>query len=138
MKPNEPIDTAAEEFSPSRAPPSNAQLAHLKPRDRTGFLYLAWSVGLPSLALSLSTSDGWPLFLLGQFLLAVALLQWFVLLHESGHNTLFRTPLLNRCTGRLAGYFAVIPFGCWKLVHGVHHRWAGWQDLDLTTVALVP
>ncbi len=138
MNPNKRLGAPAEAPAPSRAPPSNAQLAHLKPRNGTGFLYLAWSMGLTSLALFLSARDDWPLYLLGQLLLAVALLQWFVLLHEAGHSTLFRTPLLNRWTGRLAGFFAGIPFGCWKLVHGFHHRWTGWQDLDLTTAALVP
>lgn len=138
MDSNEQPATVTEEPSSSQGPPSSTQLAHLKPRNRTGWLYLAWSVGLTGLALFLSTVDAWPLYLLGQVLLAVALLQWFVLLHEAGHNTLFRTPLLNRCVGRLAAYFAVIPYGCWKLVHGVHHRWTGWQDLDLTTATLVP
>jgi len=123
---------------PTRMHPSSAQLAHLVPRDGTGFLYLAWSLGLTALALALSALDHWSLYLLGQALLAVALLQWFVLLHEAGHHTLFRTPLLNRCAGRLAAFFSVIPFGCWKLVHGAHHRWTGWQDLDLTTATLVP
>jgi len=122
----------------TRTPPSSAQLAHLVPRDGTGFLYLAWSLGLTALALALSALGHWSLWLLGQALLAVALLQWFVLLHEAGHHTLFRTPLLNRWAGRLAAFFSVIPFGCWKLVHGAHHRWTGWQDLDLTTVTLVP
>jgi fatty acid desaturase len=129
---------AARADSSPRSPPSIAQLAHLRPRDWTGFLYLAWSLALTALALTLSALDAWSLWLLGQLLLAVALLQWFVLLHEAGHNTLFRTPRLNRWAGRLAAYFAVIPYGCWKLVHGAHHRWTGWQDLDLTTATLVP
>src|SRR5262245_30969654 len=100
-------DATSAEPAP-RTPPSFTQLAHLKPCNRTGSLYLAWSVGLTGLALALSALDFWPLWLLGQLLLAVALLQWFVLLHEAGHNTLFRTPLLNRWAGRLAAYFAVI------------------------------
>ncbi len=121
-----------------RSPPSSADLVHLRPRDRLGLLYLGWSVTLTSVALGLSLLEDWPLWLLGQGLLAIALLQWFVLLHEAGHNTLFRTPLLNRATGHVAAYFAVIPYTSWKLVHGQHHRWTGWQDLDLTTETLVP
>jgi fatty acid desaturase len=119
-------------------PPSAAELAHLKPRDLTGGLYFAWSAALTAFAIALSATDPWPVWLLGQLLLAVALLQWFVLLHEAGHGTLFRTRWLNRLAGRVTGYFAAIPFGCWKPVHGVHHHWAGWQDLDLTTATLVP
>jgi fatty acid desaturase len=118
-------------------PPASAELSHLQARDRTGLFYLLWTAGLTSAGLALSMQHPWPLFLLGQTLLAVALLEWFVLLHEAGHQTLFRTPLLNRCTGHHAGFFAVNPFPCWKLVHGMHHHWTGWQDLDLTTATLV-
>jgi fatty acid desaturase len=129
---------AVAEPSASRAPPASAAFAHLRPRDGLGLLYLGGCTALTSLALGLSLQDDWPLWLLGQGLLAVGLLQWFVLLHEAGHNTLFRTPLGNRVAGHLAAYFAVIPFTSWKLVHGQHHRWTGWQDLDLTTAPLVP
>jgi fatty acid desaturase len=129
---------AASAAPPLRSLPTGAQLARLRPRDVAGFSYLAWSLALTSGAVALSALGDWPLWLLGQALLAVALVQWFVLLHEAGHNTLFRTPWLNRWTGRLASYFSLIPWGCWKLVHGGHHRWTGWQDLDLTTATLVP
>src|SRR5262245_60046432 len=97
-------DQTGTEDAAARTPPSSAQLSHLVPRDGTGFLYLTWSLGLTTLALVLSALDHWSLWLLGQVLLAIALLQWFVLLHEAGHNSLFRTPLLNRFAGRLAAF----------------------------------
>ena len=71
-------------------------------------------------------------------MLAVAFVQWFVILHECGHDTLFRTRTWNRVAGSVAGFFALIPFACWTRVHSRHHRWTGWQDLDPTTEALVP
>jgi fatty acid desaturase len=74
----------------------------------------------------------------GQLILALALVQWFVVLHECGHDTLFRTRRLHAIVGRIAGAFAAIPYACWTRVHGRHHRWTGWQDLDPTTAALVP
>ena len=40
--------------------------------------------------------------------------------------------------GSVAGFFALIPFRCWKPIHARHHKWTGWQDLDPTTAALVP
>ena len=70
--------------------------------------------------------------------LALALLQWFVLLHEAGHLTLFRSRTANVIAGHLAGFFALIPFASWRRVHGLHHLWTGWQDLDPTTAPLVP
>ena len=118
--------------------PTGAAFADLKPTNLLGLLYFTLCSVLTGLALLLSSFSSWLLWLSGQILLSVALLQWFVLLHEAGHNTLFRSPRLNRLAGYLAGFFALIPFGCWKLVHGVHHHWTGWQDLDLTTAVLVP
>jgi omega-6 fatty acid desaturase (delta-12 desaturase) len=76
--------------------------------------------------------------LLGQAVLAVTMIQWFALLHECGHGTLFRSKALHAPAGRVAAFFSLIPFYCWKRVHGRHHKWTGWQDLDPTTVALVP
>ena len=73
-----------------------------------------------------------------QVALAFAMLQWFVLLHEAGHKTLFKSVRLNKYAGHMASLFAGIPYECWKTVHGMHHHWTGWQDLDATTAALVP
>jgi len=86
----------------------------------------------------LSMSGSWPAWVLGQILLAVAFLQWFILLHEAGHLTLFRSRAANLVFGQFAGAMALIPFESWRRVHGLHHLWTGWQDLDPTTAALTP
>jgi len=87
--------------------------------------------------LTLSRFDG-IVWLAGQVLVALALVQWFIILHECGHETLFRRSSFNVATGYVAAFFSGIPFICWKRVHGLHHRWTGWQDLDPTTASLVP
>ncbi len=74
----------------------------------------------------------------GQALLALAFVQWFVLLHECGHGTLTGLRAVDRAAGRLAGVAAGIPFLAWRRVHALHHRWTGWQDLDPTTAGLAP
>jgi fatty acid desaturase len=66
------------------------------------------------------------------------MVEWFVLLHECGHHTLFRRRGWNTAAGHVAGFFALIPFGVWTHVHRLHHKWTGWQDLDPTTATLVP
>ena len=55
----------------------------------------------------------------GQAVLAASLVEWFVILHECGHHTLFRGRALNAIVGHIAGFFALIPFGMWVQVHGV-------------------
>lgn len=111
---------------------------HLKPTDLLGFLYFFLALGLTGVAIYLSLLPHLAVWLAGQVLLSLALLQWFCVLHEAGHKTLFRTGWLNKTAGYVAGFFALIPFDCWKLVHARHHRWTGWQDLDATTATLVP
>lgn len=118
--------------------PDEAAHAHLKPRDSLGFLYLFLAIGLTTLSIGLSTSIHLGSWLIGQILLAFVFIQWFALLHEAGHKTLFRTARLNKLSGHLSGFMALIPFDCWKYIHARHHFWTGWQDLDATTATLVP
>jgi omega-6 fatty acid desaturase (delta-12 desaturase) len=130
--------TTAADDGPLQSPAADTSLVHLKPRDSLGFIYLGLAIGLTSVSLWLSRLSGFGWWIAGQILLSLALLQWFCVLHEAGHKTLFRSGWLNRLSGHLAGFFALIPFDCWKLVHARHHRWTGWQDMDATTATLVP
>ena len=77
-------------------------------------------------------------WLAGQLLLGVSFLQWFVVLHEAGHGVLFKGRRKNAAIGHLAGFITLIPFHAWQPIHQKHHVWAGWQDRDPTTMALVP
>jgi fatty acid desaturase len=89
-------------------------------------------------AVWLSISGGLLTWVMGQLLLGGLLVVWFAILHECGHRTLFRSRTLNAIAGTVAGFLTLIPFQTWMKVHGRHHKWTGWQDLDPTTEALVP
>lgn len=118
--------------------PTPSQLTHLRPSDALGAAVLLGAVGLTTAAIVLATRPQWWLWLAGQVLLALSLVQWFAILHEAGHETLFRTRRYHALAGQLAGFFSIIPFFNWKRVHGRHHKWTGWQDVDPTTETLVP
>jgi len=120
------------------SPPASAAMAQLRPSDRAGSITLGTAVLLSAGGIALSLQPNALVWLLGQVVLAITLVQWFALLHECGHETLFRSKALNAPVGRVAAFFSLIPFYCWKRVHGRHHKWTGWQDLDPTTAALVP
>lgn len=109
----------------------------LKSSNRLGALYTASCVIQTGVALLLSGSGSLPIWLLGQLLLALALMQWFILLHEFGHMTFFRARRLNTLLGHVASFFSIIPFHAWRKIHGLHHKWTGWQDRDPTTQTLV-
>jgi acyl-lipid omega-6 desaturase (Delta-12 desaturase) len=118
--------------------PAPSALAHLRPTDRHGLALAGLAIGASALALWLSLGGGWLRWTAGQLLLAASLVQWFAILHECGHRTLFRARRLNTAVGALAGFMTMIPYWSWVRVHGRHHKWTGWQDLDPTTESLVP
>jgi fatty acid desaturase len=118
--------------------PRPSELQHLRPSNAAGSFAVSIVAGITALGLALASQPHLVTWILGQFVLSLALLQWFVVLHECGHDTLFASKRLNLAVGRLAGAFAAIPFASWRRVHGRHHRWTGWQDLDPTTETLVP
>jgi omega-6 fatty acid desaturase (delta-12 desaturase) len=118
--------------------PTPSDLAHLRPTDALGASVFFGAAGVTAGSLFLSTQPQWWLWLIGQLLLALSLIQWFAILHECGHETLFRTRRFHAVAGHVAGFFSLIPFFNWKRVHGRHHKWTGWQDVDPTTETLVP
>ncbi len=121
-------------------PPDQASLRHLRPQVLPATLHTLGNIaGLYcGIMLTLAGANNWLSYIAGQLLLALVFVHAFVLLHEAGHNTLFRQRWLNRLTGHYAGFIALIPFASWKPVHANHHRYTGWQDLDLTTATLIP
>ncbi len=118
--------------------PHPAELRHLRARDSAGLRIVGIASAGTLLALLLSFSGGWVMWITGQGLLALLLVQWFAILHECGHDTLFRTRRWHATAGRIAGAFSLIPYASWTRVHARHHKWTGWQDLDPTTEPLVP
>src|SRR6478735_1934129 len=119
-------------------PPSPSELVHLRPSNATGAALISSCVALTATSLWLSSSESRWVWAVGQVLFALALVQWFSVLHECGHETLFRARRAHRVIGWFAGFFSLIPFYNWKRVHGRHHKWTGWQDVDPTTATLVP
>ena len=55
-----------------------------------GAAYCAFAAALTAVAAFLSSFPFGVAWALGQILFAFAFLEWFVLLHEAGHRTLFR------------------------------------------------
>ena len=91
------------------------EFTRLKPTNALGLLYTTAAIGLTTIAILLSFSGKWAVWGLGQLLLAFSLLHWFAMIHEAGHRTLFRSSWANQGVGYLAGFFALIPFPCWKI-----------------------
>ena len=125
-------------MSRADAAPVPGDLIHLRAADAAGARVMAGALAATAAGIALSLTNSWTLWAAGQLLLALVLVQWFVILHECGHDTLFRTRRWHAVAGRVAAFFALIPYHAWTRVHGRHHKWTGWQDLDPTTESLVP
>jgi omega-6 fatty acid desaturase (delta-12 desaturase) len=122
----------------SIARPSPQELKRLRPSNLAGGAVLVQCLALSVSALWLSSQYDWRLWALGQLLLGLSLVQWYALLHECGHDNLFRSKWPHAFVGQVAGFFSAIPFYNWKRIHNRHHKWTGWQDVDPTTASLVP
>ena len=118
--------------------PHPEALSHLRPTDSHGAMVTTLASVATVGAVWLSLRGGFAAWIAGQLILGPLLVVWFAILHECGHRTLFRSRRLNAVTGMLAGFLTMIPFLAWTRVHGRHHKWTGWQDLDPTTESLVP
>ena len=62
------------------------------------------------------------LLLSNVFLLTLFSSRTFSLMHDCGHNSLFKTRKLNRFFGFLLGLLNGIPQKSWSLDHAFHHR----------------
>ena len=122
----------------STSPPTATEVASLKPRNSAGSLYFLLAITITATGIWLSLLPHFIAWISGQFIVAIALLQWFILLHEAGHRTLFRSKFLNTAAGHIAALLSGFPYSSWVLIHFRHHKWTGWQDLDATTASLLP
>jgi len=89
-------------------------------------------LALTALSLPLALSEVLILWLLSQALLAIAFLQWFILLHDFGHGIFFKSQAANWFWGSIASIFCLVPFSQWKHMHQQHHQHLEQQDLDPT------
>lgn len=118
--------------------PTPQELTRLRPSNAAGVVVLTQCLALSCAAFWLSSQPNRLVWAAGQVLVALSLVQWFAILHECGHDNLFRSKWPHAVVGPIAGFFSLIPFYNWKRIHGRHHKWTGWQDVDPTTASLVP
>ncbi len=108
-------------------------------RDATG---LAMVVGEASLFLGglygLSLLQPWSIgFIALQIVLGTSVFRLFVLMHDCGHHSLFRTRWLNTLFGLLTSIPGLMPLEGWRENHYKHHRWVGIRDKDPSASGLV-
>lgn len=101
--------------------PSETRQALTERSDGPGLRQLAlhWGAIAGLGALIAMQVPGWPLLLAPQGVLIVFL---FTLLHETVHDTPFKSLWLNRCVGAVSGVLLVLPPLWFRFFHLAHHR----------------
>jgi acyl-lipid omega-6 desaturase (Delta-12 desaturase) len=104
----------------------------MKKSDLMAFQFLIpWILSLS--ALVITTTETGVNYWLGQMIGSLFFIQSFILIHECGHFSFFKTRSLNYGLGFLVGFISQIPFTNWQMIHELHHRWTGFRDKDPTT-----
>lgn len=83
---------------------------------------LTWYLGLRALEIS------WILTLVLAVPAAGLLVRLFIIQHDCGHGSFFRSRRANEMVGSAIGVLTLTPFHYWRRTHAVHHATSG--DLD--------
>ncbi|MBS0332869.1 MAG: fatty acid desaturase, partial [Proteobacteria bacterium] len=59
---------------------------------------------------------------------AAFLVRLFLIQHDCGHGSFFRSRQANEWVGRIAGVFTVTPYHYWRQAHALHHATSGNLD----------
>lgn len=110
-----------------------------EPRDLYGYATLLLELALFGAGvLVLVYVRAWSLaFWIAQFHLGWSMFRFFVIVHECGHRTLFRSARTCAVVGSIASVFCLVPFIPWSRVHRQHHKWVGIMDKDPTQELLL-
>lgn len=60
--------------------------------------------------------------------LGIAISKTTLLVHETVHGTLFKTPVLNRIAGCIGGWWTVVDFFTFEVLHKQHHAHVGAEN----------
>jgi acyl-lipid omega-6 desaturase (Delta-12 desaturase) len=74
-------------------------------------LHVSWWLTLPLVALA------------GAFLVRI-----FIIFHDCGHGSFFKSPTANNIVGAITGVLAFTPYRHWRREHAIHHGGAGHLD----------
>ena len=79
-------------------------------------------------AMSLSVANAYWVTLLLSVPTAAFLVRLFMIQHDCGHRSFFRSPRLNDLLGHAIGVLTMTPHGYWRKAHNVHHATSGNLD----------
>ena len=79
-------------------------------------------------AMYFTVSFSWPLTLGLAALAALFLVRIFIIFHDCGHGSYFKSKKANNTVGFIAGLMTLTPYRHWRWQHAVHHGTSGNLD----------
>ncbi len=129
MTDNTPLPT--DEVSPGAASWKDIVARYQKPSVGRGLWQVANTL-IPYAALwyliYLSVSVSWWLTLPLAVLAGGFLVRVFIIFHDCGHGSFFKSPTANHILGGITGVLTLTPYFHWRWEHAIHHSSSG--DLD--------
>jgi omega-6 fatty acid desaturase (delta-12 desaturase) len=122
--PAAPPQSAARSWQKLVAKYQNPSVARSLEQVATSFIpfMVAWAVAY--VLMDISFWLGLPVAILaGGFLMRI-----FIILHDCGHGSFFKSKRANDFVGTICGVFSITPYFQWRHNHAVHHATSG--DLD--------
>ena len=123
----------------------NALLAKYKEPDIRRSLWQLADTALPFFGLTVlmhflhSRGHGW-LSLLLAFPAAAFMMRLFIIQHDCGHGSFFKSARANDMVGAVLGVLTLTPYRYWRQTHAIHHATSGnlerrgYGDVDTKTV----
>lgn len=87
----------------------------------TGVLFLVVCVILGCSVIQ----EWWGLYALLVLPAGGLLVRLFIIQHDCGHGSFFRSRFWNDCTGRVVSLFTFTPYDFWRRTHNLHHAGSG-------------
>ena len=75
-----------------------------------------------------TVNKSWPLTLCLAALAGLFLVRVFIIFHDFGHGSFFKSKIANQTIGFIAGLMTLTPFQHWRWQHAVHHSSSGNLD----------
>ena len=82
-------------------------------------------VGWTAMALAVGRGWNYAFVLLLSVPVAGLYVRLFILQHDCGHGSFFRSPRLNHAVGGVIGVVTLMPYTYWRSTHAVHHATSG-------------
>jgi acyl-lipid omega-6 desaturase (Delta-12 desaturase) len=120
----------------TEAPDLSSLRQRLRAFQEPAFLRSIGELLLSAIPLALIWAGAWVAVSFGLWQLALLLsipaagfvVRLFMIQHDCGHQSFFKSPAANDWVGRLIGAITVTPYDCWRRTHAIHHATSG--DLD--------